>query len=76
MLAKPMASEPPASSTLPCRPKKSIDMTEREYMRVLVAIIGNATLANDCDSSLTCLHPCMQINVSKLNYHVSTRFLY
>lgn len=53
MLAKPIASAPPASSTFPWRPKKSIDMTDREYKSTLVIIIGHEILASDFNSSFT-----------------------
>lgn len=42
MLAKPMAREPPARGSSPRRPRKSMEMREREYRRRLVRTMGKA----------------------------------
>ena len=41
MLAKPMAREPPARERSPRRPRKSMEMMEREYSKRPVRTIGS-----------------------------------
>ncbi|KAJ1375642.1 putative laccase-4-like, partial [Sesbania bispinosa] len=55
MLANPIASAPPASSIFPWRPKKSIEMADREYKSTLVIIIGHEIFASDFNSSFICI---------------------
>nr|GMD00624.1 NADH oxidase [Ipomoea batatas] len=53
MLAKPTAREPPANASPPRRPRKSMEIMEREYRRRPVRIMGRAILAMDSASLIT-----------------------
>lgn len=55
IFANAIASEPPASSMFPIRPKKSMEMIDFEAISKVVISMGNAVFPRSSSSSTTCM---------------------